>query len=298
MTLGIIWWGVLLYQKNQDLYAERLKHADTAQIVDIEKEQSRQNIMIIGEGVVLGLSLLLGIYVINRSAQREIESATQQNNFLLSVSHELKSPIAAIKLALQTLTRKALPEDKKQSFVSSAIKDTNRLERLVQNILLSANMDAESFELLKTEIDYKNIFSQLIAQYQKSHPDHEVKMSSQDEAVTGQGDEAYLKQAISNIIENAIKYGETTGSPEIRLSKDKGVINIAIASKGAAISKADQSKIFSKFYRSKNNDVRSKEGTGLGLFLSHEIIKAHKGHISASSSHGSNTFSISIPEHV
>jgi len=272
MILGIIWWGVLLFQKNQELYEQKISYASPTEVSVIEAEKSRQNLMIIGEGVVLGCSLLLGIYIINRSAQKEIQSATQQNNFLLSVSHELKSPIAAIKLALQTLKRQGLSQDKKEQFVSSAINDTNRLEKMVQNVLLSANMEASSFELLK------------------------VRFTGLQHEITGMGDPSYLKQAIGNLIDNSIKYGDQTQLPEVGISQQSGHIIISVKNAGVPIKKSDQTKIFEKFYRAKEDSVRSKEGTGLGLYLANEIIRAHNGTIQVTATKAWNHFDVLIPQ--
>lgn len=293
MILGIIWWGVLLFQKNQALYEAKRNLASPPELEIIQAEKSRQNIMIIGEGVVLGCSLLLGIYIINRSAQREIQSATQQNNFLLSVSHELKSPIAAIKLALQTLRRDGLSHDKKQQFVTSAITDTDRLEKMVQNVLLSANMEASSFELLQAELSYTDMLKGLSDQHNQT-----VLFTGLMNEVNGYGDATYLRQAISNIIDNSLKYGDKSSRPTVDLSEYKDQVKISVTSSGTPIKKSDQSKIFEKFYRAKDDNVRAKEGTGLGLYLSQEIIKAHRGSIKVSSADNSNVFEVLIPQHV
>lgn len=291
MILGIIWWGVLLFQKNQELYEQKISYASPTEVSVIEAEKSRQNLMIIGEGVVLGCSLLLGIYIINRSAQKEIQSATQQNNFLLSVSHELKSPIAAIKLALQTLKRQGLSQDKKEQFVSSAINDTNRLEKMVQNVLLSANMEASSFELLKSEFSYTDMLKSLDSQLKEK-----VRFTGLQHEITGMGDPSYLKQAIGNLIDNSIKYGDQTQLPEVGISQQSGHIIISVKNAGVPIKKSDQTKIFEKFYRAKEDSVRSKEGTGLGLYLANEIIRAHNGTIQVTATKAWNHFDVLIPQ--
>ena len=293
MILGITWWGVLLYQKNQELYEEKQRSSSDTEMVSIKSDKSRQNLMIIGEGVVLGCSLLLGIYIINRSAQKEIQGATQQNNFLLSVSHELKSPIAAIKLALQTLKRPGLTEHKKEEFVSSAINDTSRLEKMVQNVLLSASMEASSFELLKSAFSYTDMLQDVRSQHREN-----VNFTGLSDDIKGHGDPTYLKQAITNILDNAVKYGDFLNAPVVSLSNEGEQIVISIKNSGAPIKRSDQTRIFEKFYRAKDDVVRAKEGTGLGLYLAHEIVKAHHGTIKVSSTDGWNRFDVIIPQHV
>jgi len=293
MILGIIWWGVLLFQKNQNIYETKLDSAPATELPIIEAEKSRQNLMIIGEGIVLGCSLFIGIYIINRSAQREIQNATQQNNFLLSVSHELKSPIAAIKLALQTLKRDGLSIDKKDQFVSSAINDTNRLEKMVQNVLLTANMETSTFELLWSEFSYTELLHKLSSQLKEK-----VLFIGLHYDINGYGDPTYLKQAISNLIDNALKYGDQNKQPQVDVMQESGQIKISVKSAGLPIKKSDQSRIFEKFYRAKDRNVRSKEGTGLGLYLASEIVKAHHGTIKVFSVEGWNYFEVLIPKNV
>ncbi len=296
MILGIIWWGMLLFRKNQEVYDTQVKFSQSSEeIATFEKRRSRQNTMVIGEGAVLALSLLVGIYIINRSAKREIQSANQQSNFLLSVSHELKSPIASIKLALQTLIRPGLPAEKESKFLHSAINDTNRLEKLVQNILLSANIEDKDIELYKTEVDIPALVRKLVNQFHTEYPNHTIEVESNDNAVTISADEQHLKQAIVNLIDNAIKYSAFEQPIMITLSNAKKQVSVKISNYGSPIENSDKSKIFEKFYRVKKSDIREKEGTGIGLYISKEIVEAHRGTIQVDSSNGMNHFTISLP---
>ena len=297
MIAGIIWWGLLLHKKNQELYDQRLASALPQQLEELAQERSRQNLMIIGEGIVLGCSLLLGIYIINRSAQKELQSATQQNNFLLSVSHELKSPIAAIKLALQTMGRKGVAEDKKGQFITSAIEDTNRLEKLVQNILLSANMEAQSFELLKSPANIDALINEVIDKLPNGSSES-IDIQNPNHQVEAHIDVDYFKQAVTNLLENALKYGDPSSRVKISLLNKEEQVTIDITSSGSPISKSDREKIFQKFYRVRSDEVRAKEGTGLGLYIANEIIKAHQGIIELATTKDTNTFQIKIPAHV
>ncbi len=297
MILGIVWWGVLLYRKNGEIYdLKMLEVKETSQLHALEKERSKQTIMIIGEGAVLGISLLLGIYIINRSARKEINNAQQQSDFLLSVSHELKSPIAAIKLALQTIKRPNIPKDKETKFLKSAEGDTNRLEKLVQNILLSANIDNHTLELYKTETDIMSLLKKVIANYEREHFDQSFQLIADTEEIIISVDEQNVQQAISNILDNAIKYSEDDQPVSIKVTDLKKIINIDIQNTGVPIKKEDYKKIFQKFYRVKQQEIREKEGTGIGLYISKEIIEAHTGDIEVKSEKGINHFIITLPK--
>lgn len=296
MILGIVWWGLLLIRKNQEVYDTQVRYSQTAeQISTFEKRKSRQNTMVLGEGAVLALSLLVGIYIINRSAKREIQSANQQSNFLLSVSHELKSPIAAIKLALQTLIRPGLPAEKESKFLHSAINDANRLEKLVQNILLSANIEDKAIELYKTEVDMPSLLRKLVNQFHTEYPNHTIEVESNNNNAIISADEQHLKQAIVNLIDNAIKYSIAEQPIMITLSHNKQRVTVKVSNYGSPIEKSDMTKIFEKFYRVKKSDIREKEGTGIGLYITKEIVEAHSGTIHVDSFEGMNHFTISLP---
>ncbi len=297
MILGIIWWGMLLFRKNQEIYDTKVSNSQSVEnIASYEEDRSRQNTMIWGEGAVLVLSLLIGIYIINRSSKREIQSANQQSNFLLSVSHELKSPIAAIKLALQTLIRPDLPAEKESKFLHSAINDTNRLEKLVQNILLSANIEDKVLELYLSDIELSKLLRKLINQYHTEYPDQLIELQTKGQNFNLKADEQHLKQAIVNVIDNAIKYTVNNKPIMVELAENSHHIKIDISNQGIPIDIKDQVRIFEKFYRVKKSAIREKEGTGIGLYIAKEIVEAHRGYIDVKSNSGFNHFIINLPD--
>ena len=279
MILGITWWGMLLYEKNNALYNQKLNLATPTEALQIKMERKRQNRMIMGEGIVLGLSLLAGIFIINRSANREIKSARQQSNFLLSVSHELKSPIAAIKLALETLTQHKLPTATSTKITSSAVQDVNRLEKLVQNILLSASLEESKLELYKEEIDISQLIISIAKRYNNSNNQVSIVSQGTNTRVTANIDRYNMQQAITNILDNAIKYGLKDMPINIQLSQTEKAIYISISNTGSSIKEDEKKLIFKKFYRGQDQEIRRQEGTGIGLYISNQIVMAHGGKI-------------------
>ncbi len=297
MILGIIWWGFLLHSKNKRLYDLRLAiHTDADRIEEIQKERSRQNMMIIGEGIFLGFSLLLGVYIINRSALREITTTRQQNNFLLSVSHELKSPIAAIKLAFQTLNKRKLTVKDQNDIINSGIQDVNRLNKMVQNILVSAKMDGTQLELYEVSFNFTELIQRLKDAYQSEFPELTFRLHVPEKPIWLKGDQSNIQLAINNVLDNAVKYSDHA-EIEIRVYKEDENAFCRISNYGPAIQKMERELIYTKFYRGKNPMAQSKEGTGLGLYISNQIILAHRGKIELKSTDGVNEFTISIPIH-
>ncbi|MEL6124508.1 MAG: HAMP domain-containing sensor histidine kinase, partial [Bacteroidota bacterium] len=255
MILGIIWWGMLLYNKNNDLYTALQSVASPDQLGDLKSERAKQNLMIIGEGIVLGLSLLAGIFIINRSANREIRNAKLQSNFLLSVSHELKSPIAAIKLALETLRRPKLPVQSASKITTSAVKDANRLEKLVQNILLSATIEESKLELYKEEVNLNTFITTLLDQIPTAARGIQLTQEGQTND-TSLIDRYYLQQTIMNIVDNAIKYARSNTEIIVSLTSTEHQNHVHITNVGYPIPDKEKKAIFEKFYRGQQKEIR------------------------------------------
>ena len=299
MLLGIIWWGMLLYSRNQEIYdlrTELVQSDDPQAIYHIEQERSRQSNMIIGEGIVLGMSLIAGLWFIHKSAQKEIMTAKLQRNFLLSISHELKTPLASLKLSIQTLLKRDQNEDLRRELLQKGLSDTERLELLVQNILLSASIDEDKLQLLKESFDLNKVIQNCIDKYNRLYNRQNIQFDSIPEQVFYSGDKLAFDMVISNLVENAIKYSNKDEAISINLVEENGQIRITIKDQGIGIEQEDHLKVFDRFYRSSNHSVRSKTGTGLGLFLVKEIIEAHRGEIRiVESSSKGTTFEITLP---
>lgn len=294
MLLAIGWWGMLLYRKNKELHEYKRQHISSdTQYQSLLKEYQRDTYMIVGEGLVLGLTMLAGIWIINRSASREIASINNQNNFLLSVSHELKSPIAAIKLAIETVLRPKLPEEKKAKLLTQALDDTDRLQSMVQNVLLSASIDTEELALYNEHLDINGIIYDLIKKYEKKGIS--ISHDLPQKEVSIKGDKKALEMMINNIIENGVKYSDRAPLDISAIHTDRSY-TISIADHGIGIPDKEKMNIFNRFYRVSNPEVRERGGTGLGLYLAHQIALAHGGDITVSDNGARGSiFSITLP---
>ncbi len=277
ILVAISWWGYLLFKKNNDYYlAMRSSTDDIEQLALIEDEQQRQSIMIIGEGVVLAISVLLGIGLIYRSVAKEIQNINSQNNFLLSISHELKSPIAAIKLALQTLLRPGLKEGQKKLLMDRAVLDTDRLERMVENVLISANFDNDRFKVYYEDVDLHSMVSRIVTEYkQLSNRSYNINVDLV--RPTYKTDQSALRIILDNLIENATKYSEASMPVEIDLAASENHLSLAVADQGIGISDNEKSKVLDRFYRSNDENVRTQKGTGLGLYIVKRLVEELKG---------------------
>jgi signal transduction histidine kinase len=312
MLLAFSWWTVLLHTKNRDAFLaknEILKLTLIAQNtikneadflnnpahIQLKNAYQRQEWMILGEASVFVLSLLIGIAFINRGYNKEILAAKQSRNFLLSITHELKSPIASIRLGFETLQRKKLSEEQAMVLLKNGINDTDRLNNLVSDLLLSARLESTyqlNMELFSLEI----LIDECVQSIKQKFPLSEINQSKASDIPEIFADYSAIRSVILNLLENAMKYSDSIPEINIKIYPASDKIHLEISDFGIGIAQQERKKIFEKFYRIGNEDQRKTKGTGLGLYIVDQIIKAHNGSISVSSNHPKGTkFNIFLP---
>ena len=292
MLLALSWWAYLLFKKNSELTTEKLKIlqvesnivfrtnaydiASLDQYNTIMSKHKRQQLMIIGEGIVFGLTMILGMLIINRAHNMELANAKLKRNFLLSVTHELKTPIASVKLILETFKKRVLSPDKIRDLSDSALKENNRLERQINNLLMATKLD-KAYEFNFHEEDLVKEIKDIINLYTSLHENLNLQLLTPDVNGRAKVDLEGFRSMITNLIENAIKYSNDKIHIDINIINNNENIIIEVADQGIGISDPEKSKITKQFYRIGNEDTRSTKGTGLGLYIVDKIISAHKG---------------------
>lgn len=285
------WWSYLLNSKNKEVLDAKLQRLELIQSSELEdkgkisKEQeavlqryNRQRWMIIGEGAVFMILLLVGLWRIYRIRQKELALALQQQNFLLSITHELKSPLASIQLVLETIQKRQLTTEQLQKLSTSGLKENDRLHRLVQDLLLAARVEG-GYEYVFEELNMNELLSETII-WARPKFAGEIDFKADEHLFLSKADKNTLSTAFSNLIENAIKYSGEDGKIAISAYRKKHQILVEIADTGPGIQKAEREKIFEKFYRTGNEHTRKTKGTGLGLYIVKKVIEAHGGTIS------------------
>ena len=312
MLLAFSWWTVLLHTKNRDAFLaknELLKLSLIAKNeikneeeflnnsfhIELRDAYKRQEWMILGEASVFVLSLLIGIIFINRGYHKEILAAKQSSNFLLSITHELKSPIASIRLGFETLQRKKLSEEQSLVLLKNGINDTDRLNNLVSDLLLSARL--ESTYQLNTELfSLEILIDECVQLLKQKFPSAIIKVNLIQEIPEILADYSAIRSVIINLLENAVKYSDSFPEINIGLTSNNERCNIEISDKGIGIDQSERKKIFEKFYRVGNEDQRKTKGTGLGLYIVDQIVRAHNGSITVSSNQPKGTiFNVFLP---
>ena len=263
VVLQFIWWAFQLVQLNLTLD-------------DSSENQHRIIAMIMGEGSVFILILAIGLWQIKKAIQKEIELSNRQSNFLLSITHELKTPLAANKLAFQTLLKRNLDEDIKNDLIKNALLESERLETLIDNLLNASRIENKALTPSFTKENLSQIIESLVENTIKLHPKRSIQCQVSGE-ISISIDKYMIYMVLNNLLENAIKYSTNESVIEIEASQNKQNVLIEIRDHGIGINKGDVELIFNKFYRAGNENTRQKAGSGLGLYISHEFIKLHSG---------------------
>ena len=237
---------------------------------------------------------MLGLWKIKQSVQKEIQMARQQQNFMLSVTHELKTPIAATRLYLQTIQKHQLSIEKQQEIVQKALDETKRLEQLVEQILTASRVENQNIALHKERIQLNDFLAQQIEIQSKRFT---IPITLNDfTPVELISDKLILGTILNNLVENAVKYAPTEKGIVISVDIREFGVAIQVRDFGAGISEHDQKLLFKKFTRLENEETRKTKGTGLGLFIAHECSKALGGSLSYSHlPEGGSRFEIQMP---
>lgn len=284
IIMQFLWWEVLLVRQTTQISNEQQKlmaitSTDAAslekQIADLQDKKQNRIYMIVGEGTVFLLLLLYAFYRIRKASNKEVELVTQQKNFLLSVTHELKTPIAATKLQLQTLLKhKQLSPEQQEQLLTNAVNETNRLNRLIEDVLLANSADKE-LQLNTETVNLSELTSETITNY---FIGKNVKVKIESD-ITASVDRLLFPSIIINLTENALKYSPENSEVLVTLNKQDGKVNLSVSDLGSGIPDNERQKIFEKFYRVGNEETRKAKGTGLGLYIVQKIAEAHNGKI-------------------
>ncbi|HEY1040631.1 MAG TPA: ATP-binding protein, partial [Bacteroidia bacterium] len=252
------------------------------QELDILYKKEKKNIyMIIGEGTIFLIIITIGTIRVFKAHKREKEIAAQQKNFLLSVSHELKTPLATSRLSLQTLLSRELNKEMQQQILNNTLQENERLTQLIENILISTRLDdAENASSLLINKESVNISEFIPAIIQKafSQSQQERIVSTIQPDIFLSTDKAVFPSIIINLVENALKYSPADSKINISLTKKSKII-FSVADNGPGIKDEEKQKVFEKFFRSGNEETRSSKGTGLGLFIVKKTVEMHGGEI-------------------
>lgn len=296
----VVWWIIFMAELTAEKFKMAAQLGATPEYVEaLHRQEISRQIMLGMEGVVFLLVILLGVWLFYRSLQQAGRLRTRQENFVMAVTHELKTPLASMRIYLDTLQSEKISVERKLTVVPRIKQDLRRLERLVEDILEAGRFESGEFRLNRQLIDLAALLHTVADGVADRSEGAQIKLTRLIESdVPVMADAPVIGRAISAIIDNATKY--SGGSPAditITLRRRKHRAEITIVDKGLGIDKQELGPIFDRFYRVGDEMTRASSGTGLGLYLCREMIRAHGGDVSAHSEgvgHGAE-FVIALP---
>lgn len=311
MILAFGWWSFHLWQQNERLFKSEkqllenqfsrkntglnlTQLQETAEYAFIEKTWQSGRRMVVAEGLFFTACLVFGLWVINRSANREVTLARQRRNFLLSITHELKSPIASLRLVIETMIKRTLNDNQRELLLSNGLKDADRLQQLVEDLLLAARLE-DKWQPVPEPMNLEVVARDCVDGLRVRFPEANFIIVHNESLPLIMADRLGMVAVIKNLLENAVKYSPLGAPIEFSAAVLHGKFRIQIADQGHGIPDSEKSQVFEKFYRVGNEDTRKNTGTGLGLYIVRQVVKSHDGSIEVADNRPQGTvFSVTI----
>lgn len=280
MILALAYWFFALEKQNRLIEEIRLQQVPAtsqthpAPVQEIQRYANRKTIQYIAEGLTFLAFILLGAVFVFRATRRQFRLSEQQQNLMMAISHELKTPIAITRLNLETLQKRTLDTPTQQKLLHNSLLETNRLNTLTSNILLAAQFDSGLYRAATSPVNLSAILQKSVDENASRFNHSQIHLHSLPN-VTILGEEWLLMILMNNLIENALKYSPADKPIEVTLTQLSAGWEVAVADQGPGIEEAEQRNIFKKFYRTGSEWTRQKKGTGLGLYLCKKIAESH-----------------------
>jgi len=293
--LQLAWWVNLLISSAATLFETRTAFNASPDVLAAAIEDWEKTVlMVAAEGVIFALLFMFGLSWIWRVMRADNYILARERNFVMAVTHELKTPIASTRLAIDTLKRLDLKGEDRDEMLDVARSGTLRLERRVEDILQATRLNLPD-ALVRNPFDIKEFVEDTVSTFVHLHPEESIPVTLiGDSGLLLQGDEEMWRLCLINLLENAIKYSPKHSPVEVILDTTSKKPSLSIIDHGPGIALEERTKVFEAFHRlHRDKDV---EGTGLGLHLVSRIVKMHGAEIHITSTTGGGaTFVIDWP---
>ena len=245
--------------------------------------------------LLLSLMVIYSLFYLLRTVNRQKELAEIKNDLISNITHEFKTPIATVSTAIEAIENFNVINDKEktQKYLSMSSVQLKKLNIMVEKLLETATIDSEKLMLKREETDIVDLINRLSGKHQMLSSDKEIIFNSLLPSLTMSVDAFHFENAISNLIDNAVKYGGNRIEVNVNLVLDQ--VEISVADNGKGIEKSQQEKIFDKFYRIPKGNTHDVKGFGIGLYYTKKIIEKHHGTIGLISNNQNTLFKILIP---
>jgi signal transduction histidine kinase len=264
----------------------------------LEGEDAALYWTLLAVGTTFLVLLLVGVVVYLLLSIKSVRLSQRQSNFIDSVTHELKSPIASLKLYLQTLTRRKVSDEQAEEFHRSMLEDLERLDSLINHLLDAARIEREPSETPLEEVDLTQLIRSIAQTAQQHYHLADSAVELRLNPATLHGRPADLEMLFRNLIDNAIKYSSPQPKVEVDLSAQDGRVMARISDNGPGIPINLRRKIFGRFVRLGSELERKQAGTGLGLFIVRQLVRRMRGKITVRGrgSQRGTVFEVELPK--
>ncbi|MFA5517394.1 MAG: HAMP domain-containing sensor histidine kinase [Desulfuromonadales bacterium] len=233
---------------------------------------------ILVEGILLLVAILAGVYVIFLFWRRQSALLHMQRNFIAQVSHELKSPLASLRLHLETIRRRRPGPARMDVFLDTMLADTDRLGTLIDNLLAASRLEQRAVKLPLHRVDFSDFVAAYFRKYKYSLPKAgQMEIDIEPDLFVSIETEA-METVFRNLLENALLYSESPPSIGLRLRRRDGKAFLTISDRGRGLERKELKKVFHMFYRVRP-DGEAIRGSGLGLPIVRAIIRLHGGRV-------------------
>lgn len=271
-------------------------HLKGQTVEELARSRFYRNLVFI---LILDVILLGAIFFVYRNINKEIDLARMKSDFVSNVSHELKTPLALIRMFAETLEmNRVVSEEKKQEYYRVISRETERLTHLVNNILNFSRMEAGRKEYHFEKIELNELVEKVIRNYDFHLRQNGFEMNTDlhDSLPKVNADQESISEALLNLIDNAIKYSKDEKFIRVKTGTENASVFLEVEDHGIGIDDAQKEKIFEKFYRVSGGLVHNTKGSGLGLTLVKNIADAHGGRVTVDSQPGKGScFTLYLP---
>ena len=277
---ALVWWFIALNAQNRQMIQYEmlnLKKDSPGYFNDVQRlniVSKRKTFQYIGEGSIFLFFILVGSVFIFRAVRQQLRSTQQQHNFMMAITHELKTPIAVTKLNLETLQKRKLEPTQQQKLIQNTIQETNRLNALCNNMLLASQIEAGGYSITKEEINFTELIEECVQDCIIRFPYRHIRATI-NEGIFLEGDRLLLQMGVNNLLDNAIKYSNKELPITVLLTQQGNQLFLSVKDEGKGIVDEEKKKVFEKYYRTGNAATKGAKGTGLGLYLTKRIAYQH-----------------------
>lgn len=290
---ALIFWFITLNNQN-NLMSELKKQSFPANSKNIESDSKKKEMQYIGEGTTFLLVIMAGAIFFYKAVKRQFKISQEQQHFMMAITHELKTPIAVAKLNLETMQKRKLDEIQQQRLLYNTLQETNRLDTLCNNMLISSQIEAGGYRFVNEEINFGKLVNKCTDDFITRFPNR-ILFKNIEKDIIINGDPMLLEIAVNNLLENALKYSPKDMPVNVSLELNDTVAELQICDNGPGIPDEEKKKVFEKFYRVGNEATKRARGTGLGLYITRKIVKTHGGNIFIiNNSQGGSIFTIQL----